>query len=75
MPPDGNVPGETLLAIPPINGTVMEGEPISFVCVARDPSSIITWFHNGVEIAEIKVRSKILLRTIKNFFLCTRVVQ
>ncbi|XP_051155995.1 protein borderless isoform X1 [Leptopilina boulardi] len=54
LPPGENVPGETLLVVPPINGTVMEGEPVSFECIAKDSSSILAWFHEGVEISEIK---------------------
>ncbi|XP_033230293.1 protein borderless isoform X2 [Belonocnema kinseyi] len=49
-----SIDGEAILAIPPINGTVMEGEPASFDCVAKNPSSIVAWFHEGVEVSEIK---------------------
>ncbi|XP_058803561.1 protein borderless isoform X1 [Phymastichus coffea] len=50
LPPSPNVPGETLLAIPPINKTIMESDSVSFDCVAKNNKSTITWYREGVEI-------------------------
>ncbi|KAK2581280.1 hypothetical protein KPH14_008070 [Odynerus spinipes] len=49
-----NVPGETLFATPPVNKTVMEGEPVSFDCVAKDNASTVTWFHENKNVLEIE---------------------
>lgn len=50
-----SVPGETLLAVPPVNKTVMEGESVSFDCVAKGEKSVVNWFREGVEITAIEV--------------------
>ncbi|XP_012147466.1 borderless isoform X2 [Megachile rotundata] len=49
-----SVPGETLLAVPPVNKTVMEGESVSFDCVAKGEKSVVSWLREGVEITEIE---------------------
>ncbi|KAK1126308.1 hypothetical protein K0M31_004935 [Melipona bicolor] len=49
-----SVPGENLLAVPPVNKTVMEGESVSFDCVAKGEKSVVSWFREGVEITEIE---------------------
>ncbi|XP_043801712.1 protein borderless isoform X2 [Apis laboriosa] len=48
------IDGETLLAVPPVNKTVMEGESVDFDCVAKGEKSIVTWLREGVEITEIE---------------------
>ncbi|KAJ8669633.1 hypothetical protein QAD02_000892 [Eretmocerus hayati] len=50
VPPSEHVPGETLLAVPPINKTVMEGDPVAFDCVAKGNKSTVSWFREGVEV-------------------------
>ncbi|XP_017760125.1 PREDICTED: protein borderless isoform X1 [Eufriesea mexicana] len=47
-----SVPGETLLAVPPVNKTVMEGESVSFDCVAKGERSVVSWFREGSEITK-----------------------
>ncbi|XP_043252738.1 protein borderless isoform X2 [Colletes gigas] len=49
-----SVPGKTLLAIPPVNRTVMEGESVNFHCVFRGEKSIVSWFREGTEITKIE---------------------
>ncbi|CAD1475363.1 unnamed protein product, partial [Heterotrigona itama] len=49
-----SVPGENLLAVPPVNKTVMEGESVGFDCVAKGEKSVVSWFREGVEITEIE---------------------
>ncbi|XP_003486686.1 protein borderless isoform X2 [Bombus vosnesenskii] len=48
------IDGETLLAVPPVNKTVMEGESVSFDCVAKGEKSVVNWFREGVEITAIE---------------------
>ncbi|XP_050573957.1 protein borderless isoform X2 [Bombus affinis] len=48
------IDGETLLAVPPVNKTVMEGESVSFDCVAKGEKSVVNWFREGVEITTIE---------------------
>ncbi|XP_012174156.2 protein borderless isoform X2 [Bombus terrestris] len=48
------IDGETLLAVPPVNRTVMEGESVSFDCVAKGEKSVVNWFREGVEITTIE---------------------
>ncbi|KAK9307852.1 hypothetical protein QLX08_001924 [Tetragonisca angustula] len=48
------IDGENLLAVPPVNKTVMEGESVSFDCVAKGEKSVVSWFREGVEITEIE---------------------
>lgn len=50
-----SVPGETLLAVPPVNKTVMEGETVSFDCVSKGEKSVVNWFREGTEISKIEV--------------------
>lgn len=47
--------GDTLLTIPPVNKTAMEGETVTFDCVAKGEGTIVTWFREGVSIPEIQV--------------------
>lgn len=57
-----NVPGETLFATPPVNKTVMEGEPVSFDCIAKDNASIVLWFqgnYNVLSIQDLKRRASV----------------
>lgn len=49
------VAGETLLAIPPVNKTAMEGDTVMFECVAKGEGTIVSWFREGVSIPEIQV--------------------
>ncbi|XP_029667809.1 protein borderless isoform X3 [Formica exsecta] len=46
--------GDTLLTIPPVNKTAMEGETVTFDCVAKGESTIVTWFREGIPITEIQ---------------------
>ncbi|XP_031772273.1 protein borderless isoform X2 [Apis florea] len=48
------IDGETLLAVPPVNKTVMEGESVDFDCVAKGEKSMVTWLREGTEITEIE---------------------
>ncbi|CAD6233973.1 GSCOCG00007436001-RA-CDS [Cotesia congregata] len=48
------VSGENLLAIPPVNKTVMEGEIVEFQCVTKIPNMIVTWLRDGIEIPEVE---------------------
>ncbi|XP_014210122.1 protein borderless isoform X1 [Copidosoma floridanum] len=45
-----SIDGETLLAVPPINKTVMEGDPVSFDCITKSNKSTIAWYREGREI-------------------------
>lgn len=49
-----SVPGENLLAVPPVNQTIMEGESVSFECVAKGDKCIVTWLREGTEISQIE---------------------
>ncbi|XP_053979898.1 protein borderless isoform X2 [Hylaeus anthracinus] len=48
------IDGETLLAVPPVNKTVMEGESVSFDCVSKGEKSVVNWFREGTEISQIE---------------------
>ncbi|XP_057335997.1 protein borderless isoform X2 [Microplitis mediator] len=48
------VSGENLLAIPPVNKTVMEGETVEFQCVTKNSNMIITWLRDNIEIPEVE---------------------
>ncbi|XP_012062720.1 PREDICTED: protein turtle [Atta cephalotes] len=48
------VAGETLLVIPPVNKTAMEGDIIMFECVAKGEGTTVNWFREGVPIPEIQ---------------------
>lgn len=42
--------------IPPINVTVMEGEPATFNCVLKHPdTSYVTWFKDGVPLTDLEL--------------------
>ncbi|KAF4522226.1 hypothetical protein B566_EDAN009070 [Ephemera danica] len=45
--------GGKLLAIPPINQTVKEGESARFRCVAKHAGDRVTWFRDGVLLEDI----------------------
>lgn len=49
-----SVPGENLLAVPPVNKTVLEGGSASFDCVAKGEKSIVNWYHDGTDITNIE---------------------
>ncbi|XP_034950863.1 protein borderless isoform X2 [Chelonus insularis] len=56
------VSGENLLAVPPVNKTVMEGDVVEFDCVTKDPNMIITWLRDNIEIAEIEdLRDRVII--------------
>ncbi|XP_012222362.1 protein borderless isoform X2 [Linepithema humile] len=48
------IDGDTLLTVPPVNKTAMEGDTITFDCVAKGEGTIINWFREGVSIPEIQ---------------------
>ncbi|XP_011878462.1 PREDICTED: protein turtle isoform X2 [Vollenhovia emeryi] len=48
------IDGDTLLAIPPVNKTAMEGETVAFDCVAKGEGTVVSWFREGVSIPEIQ---------------------
>lgn len=49
------VDGGALLRIPPINMTVMEGDPAHFNCVMKSPdSSFVTWFKDGIPLTDLQ---------------------
>ncbi|XP_072749945.1 protein borderless isoform X2 [Anoplolepis gracilipes] len=48
------VAGDTLLTIPPVNKTAMEGETVTFDCVAKGESTVVMWFREGIPIPEIQ---------------------
>lgn len=41
-----DVEGGNLLAIPPTNETVMEGEPVKLRCVSKSSDATVTWYKN-----------------------------
>ncbi|XP_071454902.1 protein borderless isoform X3 [Hetaerina americana] len=47
------VDGGTLLAIPPINQTTMEGESAHFKCVTKEEGATVTWYKDGVQFSEL----------------------
>lgn len=54
--------GGNLLAVPPMNQTIMEGEPVQLTCVTKEEDVTVTWMKDGValsELAELNERSKI----------------
>ncbi|KAG7213398.1 hypothetical protein KM043_002684 [Ampulex compressa] len=48
------IDGETLLAVPPVNKTAMEGGSVTFDCIAKGEKSVVAWFHEGVQISELE---------------------
>ncbi|XP_031829317.1 borderless isoform X2 [Nomia melanderi] len=48
------IDGENLLAVPPVNKTIMEGESVSFDCVAKGENSFVTWLRDGTDITQIE---------------------
>lgn len=50
------VPGDTLLTVPPVNKTVMEGDTVTFDCVAKGERTAVNWLREGVSIPEIQVK-------------------
>lgn len=53
--------GDYLIAVPPINQTVMENDPAHFPCVTKDRTSTVTWFKDGIDLSELH---ELLLRVI-----------
>lgn len=53
--------GDYLIAVPPINQTVMEGDAVHFPCVTKDRTSTVTWFKDGIPLAELH---ELLLRAL-----------
>lgn len=51
------VAGETILVIPPVNKTAMEGEVVTFDCVTKGERTVVTWLHDKTPITEIQVRT------------------
>ncbi|XP_063709188.1 protein borderless [Culicoides brevitarsis] len=48
------VDGDALLKIPPINQTVMEGDPAMFRCIVKNPDTMhVEWFKDGIPIVEL----------------------
>lgn len=45
--------GGNVLAIPPINQTVMEGEGAQFTCNPKDRDSMVNWFKDGTLISDL----------------------
>lgn len=45
--------GGNVLAIPPINQTVLEGEEAQFTCAPKDQNSIVSWYKDGVPVREL----------------------
>lgn len=41
-----------MLAIPPINQTVLEGEEAQFTCAPKEPHSTVSWYKDGVPVRE-----------------------
>lgn len=48
------IDGDTLLTIPPVNKTAMEGEMVTFDCVAKGDGTIVTWFRERIPIPDIQ---------------------
>ncbi|KAJ8936942.1 hypothetical protein NQ314_012123, partial [Rhamnusium bicolor] len=46
------VSGGNLLAIPPINKTVLEGEEAQFSCLTKDFAIKVTWYKDGIPLSE-----------------------
>lgn len=46
------VSGGNLLAIPPLNRTVMEGAEVEFTCLTKDYEIKVKWFKDGIELSE-----------------------
>jgi len=50
------VAGDTLLTVPPVNKTAMEGEIVTFDCVPKGEGTNVMWFRDGTSIPEIQVQ-------------------
>ncbi|XP_063223267.1 protein borderless [Bacillus rossius redtenbacheri] len=48
-----SVDGGTLLAIPPVNQTTLEGETAHFSCVTKDRDGMVTWYKDAAPLAEV----------------------
>ncbi|EAT33261.1 AAEL014457-PA, partial [Aedes aegypti] len=49
-----SVLGGTLLKIPPVNSTVLEGDPAFFHCTAQNPETMfVEWYKDGVPLLEM----------------------
>jgi len=53
------VPGDTLLTVPPVNKTAMEGDTVTFDCVAKGEGTVVNWFREEVLIPEIQVKNSL----------------
>lgn len=42
-----------MLAIPPINQTVLEGDGAQFTCNPKDQDSMVNWFKDGMLISDL----------------------
>lgn len=40
----------------------MEGETVTFDCVAKGESTIVTWFREGIPISEIQVQKSLFFK-------------
>lgn len=43
------------MKIPPINMTVMEGDPAHFNCVKKSQDYLVTWYKDGVPLTEFSM--------------------
>lgn len=46
------VSGGNLLAIPPLNKTVLEGDEVEFTCLTKDFEIRVKWFKDGIALSE-----------------------
>uniref|UniRef100_A0A6P7FQ61 Protein borderless n=1 Tax=Diabrotica virgifera virgifera TaxID=50390 RepID=A0A6P7FQ61_DIAVI len=46
------VSGGNLLAIPPLNKTVLEGDEVEFTCLTKDFEIRVKWFKDGISLSE-----------------------
>lgn len=35
------------MAVPPVNETIMEGNPVTLKCVSKHPNSFVTWYKDN----------------------------
>lgn len=53
-----------MLAVPPINQTVMEGDEVEFSCITKNRDTAVTWYKDSVpltELPDISHRSRIAM--------------
>lgn len=46
--------GGNLLAVPPINQTVLEGEEAKFICLAKDPDLNVLWYKDNIPLRDFQ---------------------